>query len=307
MPKSDVVFRVASEDDETEDEIEIIPFVKPAPVVIDLLESDSDDDQSQESRKKSQKKKSKKKKSKKRESERGTENFTSCSTSRNDTSETSVSSTIVDTISQPIECLSDNSGVEEIVSVQVVEPATSVEVENGSRNVDTPRKSSSTGVSAETPTSSSCQVNLPEAGPSSLFEKCHDAQSTTQVVTGKTAGIEMVGVGATDTTSARNDNDKRRKSKEKKAKGEGRSRVRTMSATQRTNEEIVSFLTTLGIQMETSAFDTPPTRRRASRKRQSLPVPLPPPPPTDEIEENSRDSLVTNSSDGKTALEMLTE
>lgn len=296
MPKSDVVFRAASEDDDTDDEIEIIPYVKPAPVVIDLLESDSDD----EAKKKSPKKKNKKKKSKKRDSERGTENSTSCSTSRNNTSETSVSATNVDTTSQLVECLSDNSGVEEIASVQVVEPATSKEVENGSRNVDTQCNNSSTGVSTETPTSSSGQVNLPEAGPSSLFGKCNDAQSTTELVTGETTGIGMVGVSATATSSARNDNDKRRKSKEKKAKGEGRSRVRTMSATQRTNEEIVSFLTTLGIQMETSAFDTPPTRRRQSRKRQSLPIPLPPP-PTDDIEENSRDSLVTNSSDGKTA------
>ncbi|CAL8106921.1 unnamed protein product [Orchesella dallaii] len=223
--------------DDSDDEIEVIPYVKPPPVVIELVESDSENANSTGERKK--KKKSKKKKNKR---DKEHESFIDDASHGTDPSVSFTASSQID---------SSVMNDEELTTGQNVEPeATSSGYSSSSGNV---------AVRSSSPVEPQTLHNAVGQGLSSSYFEANDyTQSLNQ------EGISVVTDAAVVETTAQNQ--KRSRSKEKRIRGEGKPRTRKISATQRTNEEIVNFLTTLGIQMEASAFESPAKKRRQHKK-----------------------------------------
>lgn len=284
------------DDDDSQDEIIFVPYTKPAPVVIDILDSDDSANGKDDASKRSPKKKSKKKKSK-RDRER------SNSSSRIDKTKPSVSPpTPNENRSQEVIGLSDDGDIEEIAYDQVVAP-TSSKKDNGAENVVAQASISFSKASVDVAPSR----NILDEHAASTSSRSGEEMSSeghiipSEVINGKEPEPES-GKNPIETTPVQSQNKVRgtsTKSKERNPRGEGKSRTRTLSATQRTNEEIVNFLTTLGIQMEPSAFEaTPVTRRRQTRKRPAQPQVN----PSEEVISPPIPAPLNNDNNGKSGL-----
>lgn len=282
--------RLSSEDEssgDSEDEIEIIPYVKPAPVVIDLVESEGETD----GRERKKKKKSKKRKSRKDKeggstldcaSQEGLVNASFDSSHSTGTNQKESGDPLASSDCGGKEPTSDrNEGHQMVTSstasssagqVQSDGPLTAV-VSKGSTSTTCNLDNNSNTVLPQVP------ANL-LAGKGTLgsnFDKCKNAQSNkvaTKPATAKKTGAEMVGTppscpsppGRKTPASP----EKRKPRSTGKAQGVTRPRTRKVSATKRTDEEIYHFLSTLGIDLHDPnprPPEPPATRTRIASKR----------------------------------------
>lgn len=309
MPRPQVIFTEAMDsDDSSDDEVVFVPYTKPPPLVIEL-DSDSQSaidvsfgEDTNKSPPKKKGKKEKRKRTRRKDKELDSTDLANDASPGNPTSSQSpsLSSGNCGQSGKTTENCSTRSNScgenEEPVASSLQKKA------QGSRNVASNKNTSSVSTSGEvvraTPTPVNHLDGVVGTENGSSLEKCVDAQSH-----GDNGGNVGTGMGLPMAESSpasaqgKDKNKKPVKSKERKSTGKS-PRTRTLSATQRTNEEIVNFLTTLGIQMEPSSFDSPiipPPKRKRQPKNQTQPSPVVP------ENDSSMDSTAT-STDGMVEL-----